>query len=93
MDGKTRVHLFISGLVQGVFFRLNTTQKAKEMGLTGWVCNLPDGRVEAVLEGEKEKVDKMIKWVKDGPCPAKVEKVEIKKEKYKGEFNNFEIKY
>jgi len=93
MDEKVRVHLIISGFVQGVFFRSNTQEKAKEIGVFGWVRNLGDGRVEAVFEGEKEKVLKIIEWVKKGPELARIENVEIKWEEYQGEFDDFEIKY
>ncbi len=57
---KIRVHIFVSGKVQGVFFRSSTRDKAKHLGLTGWVRNLEDGRVEAVLEGDKEHIEKMV---------------------------------
>jgi len=93
MNKKVRAHIFISGRVQGVFFRENTRQKAKELGVFGWVKNLPDGRVEAVFEGEKEKVEKMIEWSKKGPLIAKVNGIDIEWQEYKGEFENFEIKY
>jgi acylphosphatase len=90
---KKRVRLLISGLVQGVFFRDNTKRKAKELGLFGFVRNLIDGRVEAVFEGEKEKIEKMIEWAKEGPSLAKVEKIEIEWQEYQGEFDDFEIRY
>lgn len=90
---KKRVHVFISGLVQGVFFRQNTKEKALEVGLKGWVKNLQDGRVEAVFEGEEEKIEEMIEWLKEGPILAKVEKIEKIEEPFRGEFKNFEIKY
>ena len=93
MDEKVRVHLIISGFVQGVFFRSNTQEKAKEIGVFGWVRNLGDGRVEAVFEGEKERVEEMIGWAKKGPELARIENVEIKWEEYQGEFDDFEIKY
>lgn len=93
MLDKIRVHIFVEGRVQGVFFRQNTFYKAKELGVFGFVRNLPDGRVEAVFEGEKEKVEKMIEWMKKGPKYAKVERCEVLDEDYKGEFNDFEIKY
>lgn len=86
-----RVHLFISGRVQGVAFRVSMWQKAK--GVKGFVRNLDDGRVEAVLEGEKEKVDKIVEWAKKGPFFAKVTNFEIIEEEYKGEFKNFKILY
>ncbi len=90
---KVRVHVFISGLVQGVFFRWNTKRNADKLQLSGWVRNLPDGRVEAIFEGERENVEKMIEWCKKGPSGAIVEKVEIVYENYKGEFKGFKIIY
>ena len=90
---KVRAHIFVSGFVQGVFFRSNTKAKAKEFGVLGWVRNLPDGRVEAVFEGEKEDVEKMIEWTRRGPVYSKVEDVEVEWEEYRGEFDDFEIRY
>lgn len=90
---KVRVHVFISGLVQGVFFRWNTKRNADKLQLSGWVRNLPDGRVEAIFEGKKESIEKMIEWCKKGPSGAIVEKVEIIYEDYKGEFKGFKIIY
>jgi acylphosphatase len=90
---KVRCHIFVSGKVQGVFFRQNTLEKAKALGLKGWVRNTQDGRVEAIFEGEKEKVEKILEWVKLGPPLAKVENVEIRFEDFKGEFDDFEIRY
>jgi acylphosphatase len=85
-----RLHVFISGRVQGVRFRENTLKKAKGLGVFGWVKNLPDGRVEAVFEGQKEKVEKMLEWSKRGPFFAKVTDLEAREELYKGEFNSFD---
>jgi acylphosphatase len=90
---KIRCHVLVSGMVQGVFFRQNTLEKAKALGLKGWVRNTQDGRVEAIFEGEKEKVEKILEWVKSGPPLAKVENVEIRFEDFKGEFDDFEIRY
>jgi acylphosphatase len=90
---NVRAHIFVSGFVQGVFFRSNTQERARRLGLKGWVRNLEDGRVEAVFEGEKEKVLEMIEWAKRGPELAKVENVEVEWEEYKGEFDDFEIRY
>ncbi len=91
LNMKKRIHVFISGKVQGVFFRKNTLKKAEEKELKGWVKNLSDGRVEAVFEGER--IEEMLEWLEKGPSLAKVEKVKVKEEDYKGEFNNFKIKY
>ncbi len=88
-----RVHVFISGKVQGVFFRSSTKEKARELGLTGWVRNLDDGRVEAVFEGEKEAVGKMADWARRGPGNAKVADVEVIPEVYMGEFSGFTLRY
>jgi len=90
---KTRCHVFVSGRVQGVFFRYYTQERAKSLGLTGWVRNLPDGRVEAVFEGEKEKIERIVEWMKKGPPLAKVEKIDVIWEEFKDEFGDFEIRY
>jgi len=88
-----RVHVFISGRVQGVFFRAVTQQTAKGFNLTGWVRNVADGRVEAVFEGEDESVNKVLKWCHTGPPAARVEEVIISEEHYINEFNNFIIRF
>jgi len=86
---NTRAHVLVSGKVQGVFFRSSTKDKAEELGLSGWVRNLADGRVEAVFEGDKEDIDKMAEWCKKGPEYAIVIGVEVFLEEYKGEFTGF----
>ncbi|RLE93840.1 MAG: acylphosphatase [Thermoprotei archaeon] len=93
MAKMVRAHLFISGRVQGVFFRANMRRVAREHGVKGWVRNLPDGRVEAVLEGPEDAVKKVIEWAHRGPPLARVERVEVHWEEYKGEFNDFSIRY
>ena len=90
---NVRAHLYISGRVQGVFFRAYMREEAEKLGLTGWVKNLPDGRVEAIIEGPEEKVKQLIKWAHHGPPAARVEKVEIKWEKPTNEYKTFTIKY
>lgn len=90
---KARAHVYVSGIVQGVFFRSNTKRMADKLGVKGWVRNLPDGRVEAVFEGEKEAVTSMIEWCHKGPPDAIVENVDVKWEEYKGEFKDFRIVY
>lgn len=92
MTNKTRVHVFISGRVQGVFFRQATKEKADEFGIFGWVRNLPDERVEAIFEGNKEELEEMVKWARRGPRLAKVENLVADFEDYTEEFKNFEIK-
>lgn len=86
-----RVHIFVSGFVQGVFYRENTRKRAKRLGLTGWVRNLNDGRVEAVFEGKEEKINEIINWMKKGTVLARVKDVEIYREEYKNEFSNFQV--
>ncbi|MCD6263399.1 acylphosphatase [Candidatus Bathyarchaeota archaeon] len=88
-----RVHLYIYGHVQGVFFRSTMRKIAESLGLTGWVRNLRDGRVEAVVEGEEEKVERLIAWCHRGPPTAYVTKVEVTREPYKGEFKDFTIQW
>jgi len=90
---KVRAHVFISGRVQGVFFRAWTEDEAVKRGLTGWVRNLADGRVEAVFEGDKEAVEEMVKLCWKGPPGARVTNVEVKWEPYTGEFTDFRIIY
>ena len=89
---NTRVHVFISGKVQGVFFRSSTKDRADELNLTGWVRNLADGRVEAVFEGEEGNVEKMAQWCRKGPEYARVNDVEVISEQYKGEFKEFALR-
>lgn len=91
MTEKTRAHIFVSGRVQGVFFRRSIKNKAEKLELTGWVRNLASGRVEAVFEGEKEKIEEIIKWAERGPFLAKVENLEVVRENYKGDFKKFDI--
>lgn len=90
---KQRVHLFVKGKVQGVFFRQALKVMAKKKNVSGWVRNLKDGRVEAVLEGEDMGVSSLVEWCHAGPANARVEDVEIRNEKYKGEFSKFEVVY
>ena len=93
MPEKARVNIFVSGLVQGVFFRSQTKNKAEGLGLFGWVRNLVDGRVEILAEGEKDKLEKLVTWAKKGPDSARVDSLEIDWQEFKGEFENFEIRY
>jgi acylphosphatase len=90
---KIRVHLHISGKVQGVYFRHNTRVVASRHNVTGWVRNLEDGRLEVVLEGDEVDVGDVIKWCRIGPPEAKVEHVNIQYENYTGEFNEFKVNF
>src|SRR6266540_5707110 len=80
-----RVHVFVSGRVQGVFFRAECASRARELGLAGFVRNLPDGRVEAVFEGDPADVDALVDWCHTGPRWAQVEDVAVVEEEPKGE--------
>jgi len=90
---KARAHVWVEGCVQGVFFRYETSKVARNFNVNGWVRNLPDSRVEAVFEGEKENVEEMVEFCRRGPPGAQVNDVEVKWEAYRGEFSGFEIKY
>ncbi|MGD0978306.1 MAG: acylphosphatase [Candidatus Bathyarchaeia archaeon] len=90
---KARAHVFISGRVQGVFFRSETRYEARKHGVTGWVRNLPDDRVEAVFEGEQENVKKLLEFCRRGPPGARVASADVTWENYSGEFRDFEIRY
>ncbi len=88
-----RVKVKIYGRVQGVFFRANTKRLADELSVKGYVTNLADGTVEAVFEGDDLAVDKIVGWCHKGPPAARVEKVDVENEDYKGEFKDFTIKF
>jgi acylphosphatase len=88
-----RAHVVIEGLVQGVYFRASTREEAVRLDVGGWVRNLPDGSVEALFEGEKKKVEEIVGWCYKGPPGARVIKVDLKWEPYKGEFRHFDVRY
>ena len=88
-----RAHVFITGRVQGVFFRSETQSLALSLGLKGWVKNLYDSRVEAVFEGEEADVKNAVEWCNKGPSMARVESVEVSWEKPTGEESTFSIGY
>jgi len=90
---KVRARVIVEGRVQGVFFRHHTQETALGLGLNGWVKNRRDGRVEAVFEGDKEKVEQMIQWCNRGPSEARVTRVNATWEDYTGEFEDFSIRY
>jgi len=90
---KTRAHVFVSGRVQGVFFRAETKYEADKRKVNGWVRNLPDGRVEAVFEGEKDSMNELIEFCRKGPSRARVENIKVIWEDYLGEFEDFKILY
>lgn len=88
-----RAHVVVSGRVQGVFFRSYTQERAYQWGLTGWVKNRGDGKVEAVFEGDEDKVKEMVEWCRKGPPGAHVTDLKVEWEEAKGEFTSFHIKY
>lgn len=88
-----RAHVFISGRVQGVFYRASTKNMAEQLGLKGWVRNTSDGLVEAVFEGEETAVKDMISWCHNGPRSAEVSDVTVDYTKFLGEFEEFCITY
>ena len=90
---KINVNVLISGRVQGVWFRSSTKQKAEQLGVTGWVRNTKDGRVEAIFEGEENSVKSLIEWCHHGPPLAKIEKVEVNNQSPTNGFDGFSIKY
>ncbi len=87
----TRVHLLISGEVQGVCYRATTREEAERLGVKGWVRNLDSGQVEAEVEGPEDLVDELIRWCRHGPPAAEVSDVEVTRKEFKGEFRGFGI--
>ena len=90
---QNRVHLFVSGRVQGVFFRQSLKVIAKKNNVLGWVRNLTDERVEAILEGDSKSINSVIDWAKTGPANSRVDNIEISNEEFKNEFSTFEVLY
>lgn len=88
---ERRIHVWISGRVQGVSFRYHASQRARALGLTGWVRNLADGRVELVAEGPSEDLRALLDWCGEGPAAARVERVEHRASAASGEFGSFAV--
>jgi acylphosphatase len=89
---EARLHLLISGRVQGVWYRASTRTRARELGLTGWVRNLPDGRVEALAEGPCPQLEALLAWCHDGPILARVDGIEASWGQASGDFPGFETR-
>ena len=89
---QKRAHLFIEGRVQGVCFRMYACEEAERLGVVGWIRNLRDGRVEALVEGEESAVERFIAWCRQGPPYARVTNVTIEWEPPRGEFHFFSIR-
>jgi acylphosphatase len=90
---QVRAHVFVTGRVQGVNFRAYARDKAREAGVGGWVRNLSDGRVEAVFEGTRSAVQRLISWCYSGPSNAEVERVEVQWEEPSGKESTFSIQW
>ena len=88
---EARARITITGLVQGVFFRREMADLARRLGISGWVRNLPNGKVEALAEGEKGRLDELIRFSHVGPRGAVVRRVEVEWSDYLGEFRGFRI--
>lgn len=87
-----RMHLVIKGRVQGVFFRASTQEQAHRLGIKGWVRNCPDGSVEVMAEGPRERAEEFLSWCRQGPPHAQVDEVKLRWEKFSGEFQDFRVK-
>ena len=90
---QKRVHVFVTGRVQGVFFRQATKVIAIKNNVAGWVRNLDDGRVEILIEGDDKCIDSVIAWCDCGPANSRVDDIQINNENYLGSFENFEVRY
>lgn len=89
--GRRRVHVFASGIVQGVWYRKHTQAEAERLGLAGWVRNLPDRRVEFVAEGPPADVERLLHWARRGPPDARVDALEVEELPPEGARGVFEI--
>ena len=87
------VHVFVTGRVQGVFFRQATRVTAIKNNVTGWIKNLDDGRVEVLIEGEDKSVDSVIEWCNYGPANSRVDNIEVNNEDHTNKFESFEVRY
>ena len=93
MTDLASVQIVVYGRVQGVFFRDFVARRATELGLAGYVRNLPDGSLEVLTEGERKQLEKLISYLKVGPSAARVEKVATSWSEYTGSYSGFRIKY
>jgi len=88
-----RLHILVSGDVQGVFFRAGAQSEARKLGLAGWVRNSQDGAVEVMAEGERPALEKLLEWCSHGPAGASVSKIEHEWLKAEGEYTDFRVRY
>jgi len=91
MSEKVQYHVIVYGKVQGVFFRAETSRAAQKFNITGWVRNLANGTVEAVIEGDETDIQKMIQWLKKGSPLSSVSKIDLQKNPSCSDFNSFKI--
>jgi acylphosphatase len=92
MPPSEQLHLIVSGRVQGVAFRAHTQAEARRLGLTGWVRNLPDGRVEALAEGPRPALEALLAWSRNGPPLARVTAVDASWASAQGDFPDFVVR-
>ena len=90
---QKQIHIFVTGRVQGVFFRQSTKVMAIKNNAKGWVRNLHDGRVEIVAQGETQDIDNLAHWCKTGPANSRVDEFELSEENISDEFETFEVRY
>lgn len=88
-----QIHVTVSGLVQGVFFRDSTCRTARQLGLRGYVKNTSDGNVEIVVQGSEKELGELVYFCNRGPSAAQVEKVDVKYEEVKDIFDSFDVRY
>ena len=93
VNGLTRLHAVVSGIVQGVNFRYYTQREAESLGITGWVANRWDGTVEVVGEGTPAQLEELLTWLQQGPPSASVHEVQAGWEVATGEFHHFQVSY
>jgi acylphosphatase len=90
--GIKQYHLMISGRVQGVSYRVSAYEKGLQLGLTGWVRNRADGRVEMLIQGQQDELQQMIEWADQGPRFAEVTNLELIEQAISEQFNDFQIR-
>lgn len=88
-----RVRVVVSGRVQGVWYRASTRDEAVALGLTGWVRNLPDGRVELCAEGPTGALERLVAWCRQGPPAARVDEIDVQWEEAEGSFPGFRVTF
>ena len=93
MKRNVRAHILVSGVVQGVGFRYFTSRLADQYGLTGWVRNTPDGKVEIEAEGDEELIKAFIKEIRIGPTSGHVTSIDVKWKEYTGSYKNFRVRF